>query len=64
MADNSFEVIFNIDAKDKFYFGDLNISLPDDFQPENYNEINELFVKLKDEPYSINSVEKIIIKLI
>ncbi len=63
MADNTFEVIFNIDAKDKFYFGDLNISLPDDFQPENYNEINELFVKLKDEPYSINSVEKIINKI-
>ena len=63
MSDNSFELIFNIDAKEKFFFGDLTISLPEDFQSENYIEINKLFEKLKDEPYSINSVEKIINKI-
>ena len=63
MADNTFELIFNIEANNKFYFGDLEISLPNDFQPENYNEINALFKKLKGEPYSINSVEKIINKI-
>ena len=57
MADNSFEVIFNIDAKDKFYFGDLNISLPDDFQPD-YNEINELFVKLKMSLIQLTQLKK------
>ena len=42
MDNNTFELIFNIDANEKFYFGDLKISLPDDFQSQNYNEINVL----------------------
>ena len=63
MEDKTFELIFNIDANEKFYFGDLKISLPDDFQAQNYEEINDLFNKLKGEPYSINSVEKIINKI-
>ena len=63
ISDDSFELIFNIDANDKFYFGDLTISLPDDFQPENYKEIKILFKNIKGEPYSINSVEKIINKI-
>ena len=63
MDNNTFELIFNIDANEKFYFGDLKISLPDDFQSQNYNEINVLFKKLRGEAYSINSVEKIINKI-
>ncbi len=63
IADDSFELIFNIEANEKFHFGDLSISLPSDFQKENYNEINDLFKDLKGKPYSINSVEKIINKI-
>ena len=63
ISDDSFELIFNINANDKFYFGDLTISLPNDFQPENYQEIQMLLKNLKGEPYSINSVEKIINKI-
>ena len=63
LKDNTFELIFNIDANEKFYFGDLKISLPDDFQSQNYNEINSFLKKLRGEPYSINSVEKIINKI-
>ncbi len=62
-TDNTFELIYNIEANNKFYFGDLEISLPKDFQPKNYKEISALFKKLKGEPYSINSVEKIINKI-
>ncbi len=60
LADNSFELIFNINAKNKFYFGDLNLSLPNDFQEESYDGLKNIFKDLKNEPYSINSVEKII----
>ena len=38
LADNSFELIFNINTKNKFYFGDLNLSLPNDFQEESYDD--------------------------
>ena len=57
---DEFELIFNIDAKNKFFFGELNISLPNDFEPTNFDNIKNIFEKLKDRPYSINSVEKII----
>ena len=43
----SFELIFNIDAKSKLLFGDLKIDLPTDFSKSNYEEIEKFFKKLK-----------------
>ena len=57
---DEFELIFNIDAKDKFFFGDFSISLPNDFEPSNFDSLQKTFEKLKNKPYSINAVEKII----
>ena len=42
------------------FFGDLSIQLPADFDDANYNKINSLFDNIKDKPYSINSVSKIL----
>ena len=58
--DDEFEIVFNIDAKNKFYFGDLNLDLPVDFKTSNFENLNKTFENLKNETYSINSVEKII----
>ena len=58
--DNEFELIFNINPGDKILFGDLEIIFPSDFDVDNYNNLNKLFLNLKDKPYSINSVEKIL----
>ena len=33
---NEFELIFNIDAKNKFFFGNLTLNLPDDFDRNNF----------------------------
>ena len=57
---NEFELIYNINANDKIYFNKLSLNLPNDFEKENYDKVNNLFNKLKGEPYSINSVEKIL----
>ena len=57
---NEFNLVFNIDAKEKVYFGDLNLILPSDFDQENFKRIEKLFNKLKDKPYSINSIDKIL----
>ena len=57
---NGFDLIYNIQANEKFYFNDLKLNLPIDYNKENFNRINVLFDKLKDEPYSINSVNEII----
>ena len=58
--DNQFELIFSIDAKNKFYFGDLELKLPSDYEASNFNKLQELFVEIKNKPYSINAVEDII----
>ena len=60
LDDNSFELIFNIDAKNKFYFNNLDLQLPKDFNKENFSALFDLFNDLKGEKYSINSVKKIL----
>ncbi len=55
-----FELIYTIQANEKYYFNDLKITLPIDFNKNNFSEIDELFESLKDEPYSINQVENIL----
>ncbi len=57
---NEFELIFNINANKKIYFGDMNVILPNDFDEENYKDLKKLLVELKDEPYSLYSVDKIL----
>ena len=58
--DDEFELIFNINSNERIFFGDLNIIIPNDFEKKNYDDINNLFAKIKGEPYSINTVEKIL----
>ena len=58
--ENEFELIFNINANEKFYFNELSLDLPSDFDDENFKEINNLFSNLKGQIYSINKIEKIL----
>ena len=64
MTENQeFELIFNIEANPKLFFGDLKIDLPNDFSESNYDEVTKFFKKLENEPYSINRIEDIIEKI-
>ncbi|WP_440697503.1 outer membrane protein assembly factor BamA [Candidatus Pelagibacter sp. HIMB1709] len=58
--DNEFELLFNINANPKVFFGKLILNLPSDFDKNNFTKINKMFEKLKGEPYSINSIDKIL----
>ena len=58
-----FELIFNIDANPKLFFGDLKIDLPSDFSETNYSDIKKFLKKLENEPYSINRIEDIVEKI-
>ena len=58
--DSNFELIFNIDPGPRFFFGELNISLPSDFDKKNFTSIEKLFKKIKGKPYSINTIDKIL----
>ncbi len=60
---NDFELIFNIKANEKFYFNDLSIDLPNDFNKDNFGEINNFLSKLKGKAYSIDIIEEILEEL-
>ena len=57
--DNEFELIFNIQSNNKI-FNNLSLTVPNDFDRQNFSELDELFSKIKGKPYSINTVSKII----
>ncbi|WP_435148236.1 outer membrane protein assembly factor BamA [Candidatus Pelagibacter bacterium nBUS_32] len=63
LKDDEFELVFNIDSKNKFFFGDLTIELPVDFDSNNFKDLKNFFIELKGKPYSLNSVQKIIKKI-
>ena len=60
IGNNEFELIFNINAQSKFFFGDLILDLPNDFDNDNFKAINMLFKDIKGEKYSLNLIDKIL----
>ena len=58
--EEEFELIFNINPKNKVFFNNLIINAPDDFDLDNFTNLNKLFNEIKGEPYSINTVNKIL----
>ena len=60
---NDFELIYNIKANEKFYFNDLSIDLPNDFNRDNFEEINVFLKELKGKTYSVDIIEEILEEL-
>ena len=61
LIDNDeFELIYNINANEKVFFGDLSISLPSDYDNQNFKIIETLFNDLKNTKYSINKINMIL----
>ena len=60
---NSFDLIYNINANSKLFFGNLTIDIPNDFSKTNYEEVENFFDKLKNEEYSVNRIEDIVEKI-
>jgi len=58
-----FELVFNIEANPKLFFGKLSLDLPTDFSKSNYENKEKFFNKLENEPYSLNRVEDILEKI-
>ena len=58
--DNSFNLIYNINAGNKYFFNNLKLELPVDYDPSKFKKINKLLLKLKDEVYSINKLNKVL----
>jgi outer membrane protein insertion porin family len=59
-SNDHFEVIFNINANEKIYFDKVNLVLPNDYNRENFEKIYKIFTDIKNTPYSISSIDKIL----
>ena len=57
---NNFELIYNIDAKKKYYFNNLTLSLPVDYNVNNFDKLIKLFSKVNGKPYSIDILNTIL----
>tara|TARA_B100000795_G_C22798379_1_gene440559 strand:+ start:645 stop:2879 length:2235 start_codon:yes stop_codon:yes gene_type:complete len=57
---NSFKLIFNIDAGKKFQFNDLSLVLSDDYDKKYFVDIIKSLDKLKNQDYSLNKIEKVL----
>ena len=58
--DNSFKLIFNINAGAKYTFNTLKLKLPVDFKVNHFTSINEVLLDLEGELYSLENVNKIL----
>ena len=55
---NEFELIYNIDAEKRYFFGELKLDMSLDYNQDNFSEFDKIFTKLKGKHYSIDSLIK------
>ena len=60
LDNNTFDLNFTITAGNKFLFNEAKLVLPDDYNPKNFDKINNVLKSLKDEVYSYNKIEDIL----
>ena len=61
--EKDFELIFNINAGKKYYFDQVSLEIPDDFDKQNFDKINKVLLKANGKHYSLNFIEKILKKI-
>ena len=60
LGNNEFELIYNIDSGNKYFFNDLVLKLPINYDLKNFEKLTKIFSDLKGENYSLNSIDKIL----
>ncbi len=58
--DNSFKLIFSIEAGNKYTFNEMEIILSEDYDPKYFLNINKDLNKLKNKEYSFEKIEKVL----
>ena len=60
LGNEKFELIYNISSGKKYFFNDLILKLPSDYDQANFEELTSMFSDLKGKNYSLNSIDKIL----
>jgi outer membrane protein insertion porin family len=63
IKDNNFNLTYNITAGEKFFFNNLSLKIPSDYDPKNFEFIQLILDDMKDKPYSLNRINKILNKI-
>tara|TARA_Y100001970_G_scaffold95369_1_gene120179 strand:+ start:28778 stop:31021 length:2244 start_codon:yes stop_codon:yes gene_type:complete len=61
--EDSFKLIFNIEAGEKYYFNNFNLTLPEDYNQSDFKKIDKIFKRLKGEEYSLDEISKILAEI-
>ena len=60
IQDNNFNLTYNINAGKKFFFNDLSLNIPTDYDSGNFKSIQLMLDKMKNEHYSLNKINKLL----
>jgi len=60
ISEDNFELVFNINAGKKYYFNNLSINIPNDFNDNDFTDINTLLKKLNGKLYSLKRINSIL----
>ena len=60
LGNDEFELIYNISSGKKYYFNDLILKLPLDYDDENFDKLKSMFSNLKGKNYSLTSIDEIL----
>ena len=60
LGNSEFELIYNITAGKKYYFNDLVLKLPIDYDESNFKKLSKMLVDLNGKSYSLNAIDKIL----
>ena len=60
IKDNEFNLTYNIDAGKKFFFNNLSLDIPADYDSNNFRFVQLLLNEMKNKPYSSNSINELL----
>ena len=60
LGDDMFELVYNISSGKKYYFNDLTLSLPDNYDISNFDKLEKIFKDVKGKAYSLNIISDIL----
>ncbi len=60
LGKDEFEVIYNISSGTKFFFNNINLILPIDYDESNFIQLKKIFTEVKGKNYSLNTINRIL----
>ena len=60
LDEDGFKLIYNINSGKKFFFNDLVLILPEDYDKKDFKDVYKIFNSLKNEKYSLYNLNSIL----